>query len=265
MEAAAQRVQPGLWSLTQNAVSCMLHTAHAKGGVMTAALPRLAERPDRLAQIVFDAIRSAIIDKTLPPGSSTSEVALARMLDVSKTPVREAVLRLCDLHLLERDGVRGLKVVSPSMELITQAYELRVAVEAQAAALAARRATADQQRQIRELAERSLAACQADDAREFRTWDVELHRLVAQCSGSHLLTEIACNAIDLTDVLRRRDAPMGSVSLRCAHDHVDLADAIEERRPEEARTLIVGHIEAVQNRVLEDFMERNAVAEGAVH
>lgn len=229
---------------------------------MAAGLPRLAERPDRLAQIVFDAIRTAIIDKTLPPGSSTSEVALARMLDVSKTPVREAVLRLCDLYLLERDGVRGLKVVSPSKALITQAYELRVAVESEAAALAARRATPAQQQQIRHLAELSLAACQTDDAMEFRKWDVELHRFVAQSSGSGLLAEIACNAIDLTDVLRRRDAPMGSVSRRCAHEHVDLADAIEQHRADDARALIAGHIEAVQHRVLEDFMEKSAVAEG---
>src|SRR5690606_28535071 len=121
---------------------CMLHAVYStqEGVRMATTLSRLDERPDSLAQIVFERLRAAIIDKTLAPGSTISEVSLARTLDVSKTPVREAVLRLCDLHLLERDGVRGLKVVSPSKQLITEAYELRLAVESQAVALAARRA-----------------------------------------------------------------------------------------------------------------------------
>lgn len=199
-------------------------------------------------------------DKSLPPGSSVSEVSLARTLNVSKTPVREAVLRLCDLHLLERDGVRGLKVVSPSRQLITEAYELRLAVESQAAALAAHRGTAEQQATIRRLAEAGLAAYHEDDAAAFRGADIELHRFVAQSSGSRMLAEIAGNAIDLTDVLRRRDAPMGSVSRRCAHEHVELAQAIEEQRAEDARALIRGHIEAVHARVLEDFTEGKDMA-----
>lgn len=229
---------------------------------MATTLSRLDERPDSLAQIVFERLRAAIIDKTLAPGSTISEVSLARTLDVSKTPVREAVLRLCDLHLLERDGVRGLKVVSPSKQLITEAYELRLALESQAVALAARRASPDQQEEIRRLAEQTLAACRADDPIQFRKVDVELHRLIAQSSGSHLVAEAACNAIDLTDVLRRRDAPMGSVSRRCAHEHVQLAAAIEERRVEDARALITTHIETVHQRVLDDFMERTSSAAG---
>lgn len=157
---------------------------------MAAALPKLAERPERLVQIIFNAIRSAIIDKTLPPGGSTSEGALTRMLEVSNTPVRKAVLGLCDLRLLEGDGVRGLNVVSPSLDLIIKGYELRVAVEPQAAVRAVQRATAKQQ-QIRRMAEESLEACQADDSRQFRKWESELHRLVARSSRNRFPAENA--------------------------------------------------------------------------
>ena len=227
-------------------------------------LQKLGARPESLAQMVFDAIRAAIIDKTLPPGSAISETALARELDVSKTPVREAVLRLCELRLIEREGPRGLRVISPSTELIDQAYELRLALESQAAALAAERSDKGEQDALFALAEKSLAACEANSMAEFRQYDVELHHLVAKASGSPLLAGLAENAIDLTDVLRRRDAPMSQVSLRCAHEHVQLARAIQEGRAADAKALTEAHIKAVHRRVLADFLELNDSSASAV-
>jgi DNA-binding GntR family transcriptional regulator len=57
-------------------------------------LKPLAAKPESLTQIVFDTIRDAIVSKLLSPGHRVSEVGLARQLQVSKTPVREALLRL---------------------------------------------------------------------------------------------------------------------------------------------------------------------------
>src|SRR2546429_2443129 len=67
-------------------------------------------RPESLADMVYDAIRRLVMDKTLPPGSRVSENALAERLGVSKTPVREAMLRLRQIGVIQSDGVRGGRV-----------------------------------------------------------------------------------------------------------------------------------------------------------
>lgn len=66
------------------------------------------------------------------------------------------------------------------------------------------------------------------------------------------------------DDLRRRDAPIGSLSHRCAHEHVELAAAFEEHRAEDARAPNSRHLQAEQTKVLDDLTERNIVAGGVV-
>ena len=108
---------------------------------MAQQLAPLTEKPESLTQLVYQALRDAIISKRLPPGERVSEASLARQLRVSKTPVREALLRLHAIGLVEADGGRGGRIVRPSAELIRHTYEVRGALESLAARLAAERAT----------------------------------------------------------------------------------------------------------------------------
>ena len=79
-------------------------------------------RPESLADMVYDAIRRLVMDKTLPPGSRVSENALAERLGVSKTPVREAMLRLRQIGVIQSDGVRGGRVARPSRTAIRRRF-----------------------------------------------------------------------------------------------------------------------------------------------
>ena len=118
---------------------------------MAQQLAPLTEKPESLTQLVYQALRDAIISKRLPPGERVSEASLARQLRVSKTPVREALLRLHAIGLVEADGGRGGRIVRPSAELIQHTYEVRGALESLAARLAVERATPAQRSQLLEL------------------------------------------------------------------------------------------------------------------
>src|SRR3981081_2195160 len=83
----------------------------------TAGLRPLAPRAENLTDAVFEAIRDGIVDKVLTPGARISEAKVASQLNVSKTPVREALLRLRHLGLVEPTE-RGLTVVRPSGKAI---------------------------------------------------------------------------------------------------------------------------------------------------
>jgi len=101
-------------------------------GVRTATARTVAER-------VFDALRAAIVDGELPPGSPLTEVEQASRLGVSRTPVREAFARLIAAGLATERGPRTLVVSEIERDDVTALFELRAALDEQAARLAARR------------------------------------------------------------------------------------------------------------------------------
>src|SRR5438876_726400 len=174
---------------------------------MAHQLAPLTEKPESLTQIVYQTLRDAIISKRLPPGQRVSEASLARQLRVSKTPVREALLRLQAIGLVEADGGRGGRIVRPSAELIRHTYEVRGSLESLAARLAAARASPAQRSQLAELAAASLGAAQGQDLDGFRRHDEEFHDLLAAAAANPYLSRLIGNAYTLSAAARQRDVP----------------------------------------------------------
>lgn len=120
----------------------------------------------------YDRIKQAILDGTFPPGFALVELSVAEWCGVSRTPVREALLRL------EQDGLvnksdRGMIVRERTPEEILDIYEVRIALEATAARLAAERHTVLDRVRLERLmtrmeeAEGALGQLHADRNRDF--------------------------------------------------------------------------------------------------
>jgi len=198
-------------------------------------------RPGSLTDIAFDRIREAIVNRSLLPGARVSESMLAGMLHVSKTPVREALLRLCYIGLVEPSG-RGLRVVMPNREIIQEVYELRSGIEADGAMRAARRADAFQRKLIAESAELSLERAKLRDSRGFAEWDTKFHLAVAEGTGNKLQAQLIENAVILAFALRSRDVITIDDSAKCGADHVHIAEAIAAGAEADAQHLMYEHI-----------------------
>ena len=93
----------------------------------------------RASDTAYAALRAEIISWELVPGTVLAEVELSGRLGLSRTPVREALARLVADGLAEPLGGRGLVVSPISAENVSELFELRQALEAQAASLAAAR------------------------------------------------------------------------------------------------------------------------------
>lgn len=91
------------------------------------------------ADRAFDALRTAIVEGELPPGAPLTEVEQASRLGVSRTPVREAFARLIAAGLATARGPRTLVVSEIEPDDVTALFELRTALDEQAARIAARR------------------------------------------------------------------------------------------------------------------------------
>jgi GntR family transcriptional regulator, rspAB operon transcriptional repressor len=216
----------------------------------TGQLAPLIERPDSLTSRVYESIREAIITRALPPGSRVSEARLAESLQVSKTPVREALLRLAHAGLIVSDGQRGGLVPEPSTAALRAAYELREALEAQTARLAARNADEGDVGRMTTAAEGCLRAATIGDLEGFRTGDKQFHLAVAEASRNKYLRNATVDAYDLVWTLRMRDSPVAGTAVACAHEHQDVLTAIVGGEEDRARQLMISHVRKIATSVL---------------
>jgi GntR family transcriptional regulator, rspAB operon transcriptional repressor len=217
------------------------------------ALEPIDTKPEPLVEIVFGIVRDAIVRKDLPPGSRISEARLAAQLNVSKTPAREALLRLEGIGLVVPDGNRGTRVVKPSAENIQHAFEVRVALEGFAARSAAAHAEPDDHALLRDLAEQSLQLAEAGDGAGFRQLDQQLHAAIARATGNELLSRLASNAYTLVWALRQRDTPSIGYQVGCAQEHLRIVDAIAAHDAARAETEMTSHIDKSRRFVLNFF------------
>jgi DNA-binding GntR family transcriptional regulator len=217
------------------------------------ASPAPALRPvqtDNLTERVFEQIRSAITTKIFPPGARLTEAKLAEDLNVSKTPVREAFVRLREIGLIEPDGRRGGRVVQASRPTVAEMYEVREALEAHATRLAAERADPEAKARIARAAARSLTGAEADDRNAFQIADLSFHQAIAASTRNDRLETLVRNSLDLIAAVRQRDFSDVEASRRCAQAHVAIADAISRADVVTAAELMRDHVRHVCEMVL---------------
>lgn len=118
----------------------------------------------RASDRAYAALRDEILEWQLPPGTVLGEVDQATRLGVSRTPLREALARLSADGLVESQAGRGLVVTAASVDSVVELFEVREALEARAATLAAQRRDVRVFEQLREEF-RTSAALLADPTR----------------------------------------------------------------------------------------------------
>lgn len=210
----------------------------------------MIERPDNLTDLVFAAIRRRMIEASLPPGSSVSEQMLSKDLNVSKTPVREALLQMRHIGLVESSG-RGLRVVMPTARTIRDAFEMRAGLEAAAARYAADRATREQKDELLELAQASVDA--AEDFEAFREADTAFHQAIAAAADNAMLHKAVEDAVVLTQVLRQRDVHVERNFGPDGREHVRIAQALRSGDSAAAADRLSEHLLRIMEQLLEAF------------
>jgi DNA-binding GntR family transcriptional regulator len=132
---------------------------------------------------VYEALREAIVTRRLQPGDRLAEEQLAKQFGVSRTPVREALLRLEAEQFAARVARRGL-VVRPIPESeVLEVYAVRAALDGLAATLAAEHATPPDVARIRWISRQIAEASEKSDFAKMAELNIELHEAV--CDAAH--------------------------------------------------------------------------------
>jgi DNA-binding GntR family transcriptional regulator len=157
---------------------------------MNQALATLRLRTTRtsLADSVYEALLEAIIEGRLAAGAEVNAVALASQLDVSRTPVQEAIHRLEAHGLIVNPLGKKARVTKFSLRDITEVCEVRALLEAKAAALTAKRIASDQLAGLGGESDAWIATrSKLNWLAEALHFDLHFHDVVAAASGNSRL------------------------------------------------------------------------------
>lgn len=215
-------------------------------------LPRMS-----LADSVYETLLEAIIGGQLKRGVELNSVTLSEQLQVSRTPVQEAIRRLEADGLVVNPLGKKARVAKFTAKDVREVYEMRIVLESTAAALAAKHISDDAVHKLR--AEADALAESTDDL----TWssraidyDIRFHQVLAQASNNDRLRD---------DIGRYRLLVRGfcrmtgsGENLRAAlNEHLTILAAIEARDGKSAGRAMRHHIEQRLRTVLSAFQEED--------
>ena len=200
--------------------------ARATSTVLRRARRRAAPRGS-LVDAAYQALRQRILDNAFPPGHQALEQALAEELGISRTPLREALIRLQKEGLVEVIPRHGMRVLPVSPEDMRQIYQILAALESMAAELAARRKPSAAELAPLEQASRDMArALKGDDLEAWAEADERFHRHLLALSGNRLLAETVLNFWDRAHRVRRFTLRLRPKPVHSTKEHTALLERI---------------------------------------
>jgi DNA-binding GntR family transcriptional regulator len=197
----------------------------------------------RVFDEVYLRLRSAIIAGHFPAGERFVERTLTARLQVSRTPIREAIKRLEQEGLVVCYPHRGCFVRSPSYEEAREAYEIRRVAEGVAGELAATRATDTELRAIHDLLASTRARLEAGDREEILLRNDEFHLLQARAARNSFLEQHLKTLWAYVDLLRGRWWAAADRAFATQAEHEAIAAALSSRDAALARERNVAHVD----------------------
>ena len=199
-----------------------------------------------IADQIFEQLQNEILSGKYKKGEVLSEAKLSEELGVSRTPVREAVRRLEQEHILDETG-HGIVVVGISAEDMLDMYDIRIQLEGQAAARAAKNVTDEQLDKMQEVIELQKFYTDKDGdtslkSNNIRDMDSSFHELLYQASSSVVFHDTLSNIHKKILKFRKASVSDKSRAELSYEEHLAILDALRMHEPELARSRTVQHI-----------------------
>lgn len=195
----------------------------------------------------YERLLEMILRGMLPPGTLLQEQALADELAISRTPVRQALVKLEHEGLVTRHGGRLLIVREMPIVEFMQILRVRQLLEGEAVALACHRISDEDLAGLRGAFETLLAKADSNAESQGKADDA-LHGAIADASGNTVLAEMVRGLRKRTRIFNLNNLPDRFVP--GAREHLAIVAALERRDEAAARRLLVAHLENVGQSIL---------------
>lgn len=198
-------------------------------------------RGERTADLVARRITRAIVSGELVPGTRLTEEALAASYEVSRTPIREALIQLASAGLVQLVPNRGATVLDLTLADVAEVYQVRAVLEAEAARLAARTATPEVLGLLEKSCDRLALLHDAPGAEQLAA-DTEFHYRIAEVAGNGRLASLIRQVSAVPEAYRSTIAYTSEDMTEAERQHRGILGELAGRRPAGAARLMRSHV-----------------------
>lgn len=219
--------------------------------------PLPAVTTQTLATQVMNYVRDRVQNGEMDTESWYSVYQLSEELGISRSPVRDGLLRLEEAGVIEFVRNRGFRIIEPEASDVADIFSLRMAIEPAAAGRAARDITEHELKQLKSIVANMSSAMNANDEPGFFTWDQELHDAILAAGharrGRDVVNKLRTHTRLLSDSTVRTYRSLEQVH----SEHLPIIEALENHDPKRARAAMRAHLEATGLLLLRQALSRH--------
>lgn len=205
-----------------------------------------------LREVAYDRLKNAIRTGELQPGEPLYELHLSELLQISRTPVREALQQLVFEGLVKNMPNRAMTVASLSMQEVLNVLHVRSLIEPEIVRLVAESAAKEAVDRLTEAIEAMEKAAEIDDRVAWSRSDTLFHETLSDACPNALLGQLGLQMRDRMHLVAI-DVQTPSKRLKvCTEEHHDILDAIAQQDGERAKEAMQRHIQNLR----ESFFRR---------
>ena len=202
-----------------------------------------------LAEQVFERLENDILTGKYQRGETLTELKLVTDLGVSRTPVREALHRLEQEHVIEITQ-KGILILGVTEQDLKDIFAIRLRLEGMASALAAKNMTAEQLAELKEALELQEFYVGKQDPERIKTMDSRFHQIVYRYCGSAVLNDTLLPLHKKVQKYRRASVEDSSRAEQSLQEHRAIFEAIESKNAILAEERTTEHIANAANHIL---------------
>ena len=208
--------------------------------------PRPTDQHQRLSEMAYEAIKEYILTSDLrnqPPGSRLDEKQLLAQLNMSRTPVREAINRLVAEGFLQVVPYKGVFIAKKNKKEILSILLVRATLEGMAARLATPNFKQQDFAVMRKMFDRFHEVSLEKQRYEFTQANISFHEFILERSDCSTLIDITRGLYDHMRLIRFRTSAFLTRLQTALVEHLELVDLFESRDAEGAERMMRLHIE----------------------
>lgn len=204
-----------------------------------------------MADIVFEKIEDAILSGEFAGGEVITELKLCKLLDVSRTPVREALTRLRQEGLVKESG-KGAVVVGISKDDLFDIYEVRMRIEGLAASKCAEVITSEQLKALAETLELQEFYTAKNQPDSIKRLDSEFHKQIYSYCGSRTLETLLSELHRKVKRYRKTSVSNPERATLAVKEHREIYEAIAAHDGALAEELVSKHIKNARESIMKE-------------
>jgi len=214
--------------------------ANPISGAIMPSVPKLARQ--HLHDTVVTHLRKLIVESVFPPGTKLNERELCERMEISRTPLREALKALAAEGLVVIAPNRGASVYKMSREDIWDTFEFVSGLESMAGELACERITPAEVAEIRTLHQAMLACKAQHDLPGYYSNNQAIHNKITAAARNAVLLETYLNMNRRLQALRMRSNTVPTKWDQAVGEHQDMIEALEARDGKRLGKLLADHL-----------------------